>query len=96
MGALRAMEAIENTRTLVTDAILAAFPRVECPFIRSRLIGMIDAMSPREHDEALALLERLAAEDPDEYVRLHAEDVYHNLKERDSFEADLTDPVVAG
>ena len=80
---------LETIRSVITDAILAAFPRAEDQCKRSRLIRMIDAISPPDHEEALALLERLAAEDPHPEVRLHAERIYYNLKDRASLEADL-------
>jgi hypothetical protein len=94
--ALRADAALRDIRYLVTDAIVSAFPRAGDPFERGRLIGLIGAMSPRGHDEALTLLERLADEDPDEDGRLHAEEVLYNMTDRDSLEANLTDPLVAG
>jgi len=61
--------ALMNVRTVITDAILAAFPRAEDDCRRSHLILMLDAISPPDHEEALALLRRLAAEDPDAEVR---------------------------
>ncbi len=79
----------ETLRIVMTDAILAAFPRAEDQCKRSRLIRLIDAISPPDHEEALALLERLAAEDPHPEVRLHAERIHYNLKDRASLEVDL-------
>jgi hypothetical protein len=80
--------ALMHVRTVITDAIVAAFPRAEDPCRRDHLIAMLDANSPPDHEEALALLDRLAAEDPDPAVRSVAALIRRNFTERAALEAD--------
>jgi hypothetical protein len=87
-GAIPIDSALMNVRIVVTDAILAAFPRAEDDCRRSHLILMLDANSPPDHEEALALLERLAAEDPHPEVRLLAARIRRNLEDRAALEAE--------
>ena len=80
---------LETIRYVMTDAIVAAFPRADDYCKRCRLIRMIDTISPPDHEEALPLLERLAAEDPHPDVRLLARRIHSNLEERAPLEAEL-------
>jgi hypothetical protein len=87
-GAVFIDSALMNVRAVITDAILAAFPRAEDDCRRSHLILMLDAISPPDHEEALALLRRLAAEDPDAEVRPFAAQICRNLEDRSVLEAE--------
>src|SRR5690242_19698434 len=78
-GALDIDSALMHVRTVITDAIVAAIPRAEDGCKRSNLLCVLDANSPPDHEEALALLERLAAGDPDPGVRSFAALVRRNL-----------------
>ena len=80
---------LETIRYVMTDAIVAAFPRAEDYCKRCRLIRTIDTISPPDHEEARALLERLAAEDPHPDVRQLARRIHCNLEERAPLEAEL-------
>jgi hypothetical protein len=86
LRALDAIDSLVNIRYLVANAVMAAFPRAETPFHRDRLIHVLDAMSPPEHDASQAFLQRVAAEDPDKDVRIYAEEVYDKLKELEELE----------
>jgi hypothetical protein len=74
--------ALMNLRTVITDAIVAAFPRADDWCKRCRLILMLDNLSPADHEEARALLRRLAAEDPHPKVRPFAAQILQNLEDR--------------
>ena len=80
--------ALMNVRTVITDAILVAFPRAEDDCRTSHLILMLDAISPPDHEEALAMLRRLAAEDPHPNVRPFAAQICRNLEDRAVLEAE--------
>jgi len=80
--------ALMHVRTAITDALVATIPRAEDDCKRSNLICVLDANSPPDHEEALALLERLAAEDPDPGVRSVAALIRRNLEERAVLDAD--------
>jgi hypothetical protein len=86
---LSADGALETIRYVMTDAILAAFPRAEDYCKRCRLIRMIDTMSPPDHEEARALHRRLGAEDPHPDVRRLARRIHRNLEDRAPLEAEL-------
>jgi hypothetical protein len=87
-GALDIDSALMHVRTVITDAIVAAIPSAEDDCKRSNLICVLDALSPPGHEEALALLERLAAEDPDPGVRSFAALIRRNLEERAVLDAE--------
>src|SRR5262245_51869928 len=80
--------ALMNVRIVITDAIVAAIPRAEDDCKRSNLILVLDAISPPDHEEALALLVRLAAEDPDPGVRSVAALIRRNFEERAVLDAE--------
>jgi hypothetical protein len=86
--ALNIDSALMHVRTVITDAIVAAIPSAEDDCKRSNLICVLDANCPPDHEEALALLERLAAEDPDPGVRSFAALIRRNFRERAVLDAE--------
>lgn len=75
----------------VVDAIMAAFPRAATAEQRSRLLLILDYVTPRWYLSVDKFLRRIARDDPDWEVQHQAKDLWRYLMEIDEDDEDDED-----
>jgi hypothetical protein len=71
-----------------TDALMAAYPRAETQRQREQFIHLLGTLSPHWHFDAQSFLGRIARDDPDERIRLQADDACRYLMGDDQLDDD--------